>query len=218
MTLTCFVFSKGKWIEQPTITEYNMVLLMDPENKSLYLWQGDKFDVNFKSEARRAISELIDHFPSFKLREIDENTPKNILKDIQLRKNSTDKLKTSYHKKLGRNSIIINSISIVLLIVAMIIYFNDKTTSFMISLIVLFSGILVIGSIFFEFAVKDKKIIIPLAIAVIIDYLSVLVFWNKSLNLFVNPLYPITISLILILFAIILELKKYLKGRNLKNQ
>ena len=195
---TSFVFNDGKWMEKSTYNEFNTVLLMDSEEKSLYLYEGSRCSIFNRSDARNAIGELKTKFPNFKLKKIDKDTPKNILDDLKSKKRVITKDLEVDSTNLVKTYQILCGISIIFPLLALILRGVIQW-----NIVYLVIQIVLINLVFIS---KYIVSLIPVLFGVLLSLISVFVLWNDESSVGITPMIILPILIVLSIIPIIIPI------------
>lgn len=80
-----YVFNEGKWIETEKIYPHDIVLLLEPKDKKIYLWTGSRAPNSLVEEALLKAKELKEKYTKFELVEVGDVLPMKVEAEIEER-------------------------------------------------------------------------------------------------------------------------------------
>lgn len=78
METSGFKFLKGTWITAKNFTEMDVGLLIDKNNKTMYLWEGNQVEPNALKEAKQLLGFKKAKYPNYKVRSARNEVPEQI--------------------------------------------------------------------------------------------------------------------------------------------
>ena len=203
---TSFVFIDGKWMEKSTYNEFNTVLLMDTDEKSLYLYEGSRCSTFNRSDARNAIGELKTKFPNFKLKKIDKDTPKNILNDLKSKKRVIPNDLIVDSTNLVITYQILSGICIIFPLLALILRAVIQWDILNVSILIMVYLVIQIVLINLVFISKYIVSLISVSFGVLLSLISVFVLWTDESSVGITPMIVLPILMVLSIIPIIIPI------------
>jgi hypothetical protein len=73
-----YVFETDKWIESDVVYPHDIAVCLNPENRTIYVWEGPRATTVMKKQAMEGLEEVALKFPHFTIEHVNENTPEAI--------------------------------------------------------------------------------------------------------------------------------------------
>ena len=199
MVTIIFKFMNAAWIEAENLTEKDMGLLIDKDEKIMYVWEGKYITYKTSMEAKEVLSRKKAEYPFYKVRSIRKESPEHI-KDILntiLNKSEEDEL-AEYKKnsKIDLFQKVLALFTFLLLLFALIrlsitLNFNEFSISAQ------FNDLFLLDSDYSQF--MQNNLILSILSLILLTSLEILYFLTKSV---LNIIFT-NISIILLLYHII---------------
>ncbi len=209
MELSFYKLIKMNWVETGTLTPYDVALIVDASQKSIYFWYGAKASMKRKVEAKTMIGENKQRFPRYKYFIGNERIPDDVQESIQNKMVEESRLKKIRIEDIQKTRIaakILGAFGTAFLLWNFIFiareflrpeitylglpYYQIPETEYLgfIQAIVIIhiSGFLFLMASDIVFIMnRDKWNIIAITLAVFCSILTPLLFWNNYTQLFV---------------------------------
>lgn len=85
LVMFSYVFNEGKWIETEKIYPHDIVLILEPKNKKIYLWKGPRAPQSLIFEALPEVDKLKEKFEKFEYIELGDVIPMKVETEIEER-------------------------------------------------------------------------------------------------------------------------------------
>lgn len=221
MTISLFIFSNKRWVEKQSFGESDVVLVLSAEDKCLYLWEGPMCPSTIKAEARNEIYKIRNQYSTFKLKQLDQNAPEQIVLEFLTHKRALQEIKPINYNPIIKTYQLLNFINLSIIFIITLLILIMRVPSLILSMIYMVLGISsIIILILANFSNKKKQTLFVLPNSIIM-FLSVILFWNGPVELQINPTISLILSYIFCIGSIMLDFikidKKALKI-NLINQ
>jgi len=94
-----FKFMNAAWIESEHLTEKDMGLLIDKDEKIMYVWEGKYVTSKTSMEAKEVISRKKAEYPFYKVRSVRKENPEHIKEILNTLINKTEEEELNEYKK-----------------------------------------------------------------------------------------------------------------------
>ncbi|MBD3188802.1 hypothetical protein GF325_18380 [Candidatus Bathyarchaeota archaeon] len=83
MRVFAYAFKAGKWVETPRLSVRDVALLVDTENRVIYIWHGPKSKIKDQNEAKKLLLSLKDRYSSFQFQKVGRSPSPELQAEIK---------------------------------------------------------------------------------------------------------------------------------------
>ncbi|MHA1681735.1 MAG: hypothetical protein ACTSUE_12060 [Promethearchaeota archaeon] len=83
MRVFAYAFKAGKWVETPRLSVRDVALLVDTENRVIYIWHGPKSKIKDQNEAKKLLLSLRDRYSSFQFQKVGRSPSPELQAEIK---------------------------------------------------------------------------------------------------------------------------------------
>mgnify|MGYP006282347841 CR=1 FL=1 len=205
MEVSSFVYSGKKWTEKNEFNEFDVALIVDNDDKSIYFWEGAYASSVKIGLARKNLMEIREMYPTFKLKKVDEATDKSVTETIDemITDTISDKVDSISVEKANKAlyivQIALNSITFILWAVGFI-------DNILMSASVLISSILGLVIGWNKYLKNEKNLGYALYGVSFLSVFAIFFFWNGVLAVQGSQWVLLPLIIILDVLTMVLDL------------